>query len=188
MDLIKDLFKGDKVIWIIFLFFCLIFIVEVFSVVSMFIYKSGDYWGFIIQYSVILMVGVCIVVLVYNIFYKYFCVFFVFLLFLLILLLIFVMGMGLIIGDCVNGVVCWMIFFGIQFQFFELVKMVVIIVIVFILFKFQEEDNVNLKVFKYIMWIIGIVFILIVFENGFIVVLFFGVVFLMMVIGWVFWK
>lgn len=31
MDLIKDLFKGDKVIWIIFLFLCLISIVEVFS-------------------------------------------------------------------------------------------------------------------------------------------------------------
>ena len=29
MDLIKDLFKGDKVIWIIFLFLCLISIVEV---------------------------------------------------------------------------------------------------------------------------------------------------------------
>ena len=26
MDLIKDLFKGDKVIWIIFLFLCLIYI------------------------------------------------------------------------------------------------------------------------------------------------------------------
>ena len=34
MDLIKDLFKGDKVIWIIFLFLCLISIVEVFSAAS----------------------------------------------------------------------------------------------------------------------------------------------------------
>ena len=41
MDLIKDLFKGDKVIWIIFLFLCLISIVEVFSAASTLTYKSG---------------------------------------------------------------------------------------------------------------------------------------------------
>ena len=43
MDLIKDLFKGDKVIWIIFLFLCLISIVEVFSAASTLTYKSGAY-------------------------------------------------------------------------------------------------------------------------------------------------
>ena len=62
MDLIKDLFKGDKVIWIIFLFLCLISIVEVFSAASTLTYKSGDHWGPITQHSVILMVGVCIVI------------------------------------------------------------------------------------------------------------------------------
>lgn len=40
MDLIKDLFKGDKVIWIIFLFLCLISIVEVFSAASTLTYKK----------------------------------------------------------------------------------------------------------------------------------------------------
>ena len=72
MDLIKDLFKGDKVIWIIFLFLCLISIVEVFSAASTLTYKSGDHWGPITQHSVILMVGACIVVLVHNIPCKWF--------------------------------------------------------------------------------------------------------------------
>ena len=54
------------------------------------------------------MVGVCIVVLVHNIPYKYFRVFPVFLLPLSTLLLIFVMGMGLITGDRVNGAARWM--------------------------------------------------------------------------------
>lgn len=166
MDLIKDLFKGDKVIWIIFLFLCLISIVEVFSAASTLTYKSGDHWGPITQHSVILMVGVCIVVLVHNIPYKYFRVFPVFLLPLSTLLLIFVMGMGLITGDRVNGAARWMTFFGIQFQPSELAKMAVIIVTAFILSKFQEEDNANPKAFKYIMWITGIVFILIAPENG----------------------
>jgi Bacterial cell division membrane protein len=145
MDLIKDLFKGDKVIWIIFLFLCLISIVEVFSAASTLTYKSGDHWGPITQHSVILMVGVCIVVLVHNIPYKYFRVFPVFLLPLSTLLLIFVMGMGLITGDRVNGAARWMTFFGIQFQPSELAKMAVIIVTAFILSKFQEEDNANPK-------------------------------------------
>ena len=188
MGLIKDLFKGDKVIWIIFLFLCLISVVEVFSAASTLTYKSGDHWGPITQHSVILMVGAVIVVLVHNIPCKYFSVLPFFLLPLSCILLLFVMGMGLITGDRVNGAARWMTFFGIQFQPSELAKMAVIIVTAFILSKLQEEDSANPKAFKYIMWIIGIVFVLIAPENGSTAALLFGVVFLMMVIGRVPWK
>jgi cell division protein FtsW len=81
-----------------------------------------------------------------------------------------------------------MTFFGIQFQPSELAKMAVIIVTAFILSKFQEEDGANPKAFKYIMWIIGIVFILIAPENGSTAALLAGVVFLMMLIGRIPWK
>ena len=67
MDLLKSIFKGDKVIWIIFLFLCLISITEVFSAASTLTYKSGDHWGPITQHSIILMVGAVIVVLMHNI-------------------------------------------------------------------------------------------------------------------------
>ena len=188
MGLIKDLFKGDKVIWIIFLFLCLISVVEVFSAASTLTYKSGDHWGPITQHSVILMVGAFIVVLVHNIPCKYFSVLPFFLLPLSCILLLFVMGMGIITGDRVNGAARWMTFFGIQFQPSELAKMAVIIVTAFILSKFQEEDGANPKAFKYIMWIIGIVFILIAPENGSTAALLAGVVFLMMLIGRVPWR
>lgn len=188
MDLIKDLFKGDKVIWIIFLFLCLISVVEVFSAASTLTYKSGDHWGPITQHSVILMVGVFIVVLVHNIPCKYFSVLPFFLLPLSCILLLFVMGMGIITGDRVNGAARWMTFFGIQFQPSELAKMAVIIVTAFILSKFQEENGAHPKAFKYIMWIISIVFILIAPENGSTAALLAGVVFLMMLIGRVPWK
>ena len=187
MDLIKDLFKGDKVIWIIFLFLCLISVVEVFSAASTLTYKSGDHWGPITQHSVILMVGAFIVVLVHNIPCKYFSVLPFFLLPLSCILLIFVMGMGIITGDRVNGAARWMTFFGIQFQPSELAKMAVIIVTAFILSKFQEEEGANPKAFKYIMWIIGIVFVLIAPENGSTAALLAGVVFLMMLIGRIPW-
>ena len=188
MGLIKDLFKGDKVIWIIFLFLCLISVVEVFSAASTLTYKSGDHWGPITQHSVILMVGAFIVVLVHNIPCKYFSVLPFFLLPLSCILLLFVMGMGIITGDRVNGAARWMTFFGIQFQPSELANMAVIIVTAFILSKFQEEDGANPKAFKYIMWIIGIVFILIAPENGSTAALLAGVVFLMMLIGRVPWR
>ena len=62
MDLLKSIFKGDKVIWMIFLFLCLISIAEVFSASSTLIYKSGDHWGPITQHSIFLMVGAVIIV------------------------------------------------------------------------------------------------------------------------------
>lgn len=188
MNLIKDLFKGDKVIWIIFLCLCLISVIEVFSAASTLTYKSGDHWGPITQHSVILMVGAFIVVLVHNIPCKYFSVLPFFLLPLSCILLVFVMGMGMITGDRVNGAARWMTFFGIQFQPSEIAKMAVIIVTAFILSKFQDEDGANPKAFKYIMWITSIVFILIAPENGSTAALLAGVVFLMMLIGRVPWK
>lgn len=184
MDLIKDIFKGDKVIWIIYLFLCLISIVEVFSAASTLTYKSGDHWGPITQHSVIMMVGAFIVVLVHNIPCKYFRVLPFFLLPLSCILLLIVMVMG----NYVNGAARWMSFAGIQFQPSEFAKMAVIIVTAFILSRFQEEDSAHPKAFKYIMWIIGIVFVLIAPENGSTAALLFGVVFLMMVIGRVPWK
>ena len=67
MGLVKDLFKGDKVIWIIFLFLCLISIIEVFSAASTLTYKSGDHWAPIRQHSTYLIVEFVIVVLVHKI-------------------------------------------------------------------------------------------------------------------------
>lgn len=107
MDLLKSIFKGDKVIWIIFLFLCLISITEVFSAASTLTYKSGDHWGPITQHSIILMVGAVIVVLMHNIPYKWFQVFPVFLLPASAILLILVMMMERINGaaalDDVHG-------------------------------------------------------------------------------------
>lgn len=184
MGLIKDLFKGDKVIWIIFLFLCLISVVEVFSAASTLTYKSGDHWGPITQHSVILMVGAVIVVLVHNIPCRWFSVLPFFLLPFSCLLLLIVT----ISGEQVNGAARWMTFFGVQFQPSELAKMAVIIATAFILSKFQEEDGANSKAFKYVMWIIGITFMLIAPENGSTAILLFGVVFLMMLIGRIPWN
>ena len=135
MDLLKNIFKGDKVIWIIFLCLCLISIIEVFSAASTLTYKSGDHWGPITQHSIIPMVGAVVVVFLHNVPYKWFQVFPVFLYPISLVLLAFVTLMGIITGDRVNGAARWMTFMGLQFQPSELAKMAVIIAVSFILSK-----------------------------------------------------
>ena len=161
MDLLKNIFKGDKVIWIIFLCLCLISIIEVFSAASTLTYKSGDHWGPITQHSIILMVGAVVVVFLHNVPYKWFQVFPVFLYPISLVLLAFVTLMGIITGDRVNGAARWMTFMGLQFQPSELAKMAVIIAVSFILSKRQDEEGANPKAFKYIMILTGLVLILI---------------------------
>lgn len=189
MGLVKDLFKGDRVIWIIFLFLCLISIIEVFSAGSSLTYKSGDHWAPIRQHSVFLIVGFVIVVLVHNIPSKWFKALPFFLLPLSIILLLFVMAMGFIHPEYkTNDAARWLNVAGIQFQPSEIAKMAIIIITAFILSRTQEEKSANPKAFKYIMWCLGIVFVLIAPENGSTAALLAGVVFLMMIIGRVPWK
>ena len=183
MDLLKNIFKGDKVIWIIFLCLCLISIIEVFSAASTLTYKSGDHWGPITQHSIILMVGAVVVVFLHNVPYKWFQVFPVFLYPVSLVLLAFVTLMGIITGDRVNGAARWMTFMGLQFQPSELAKMAVIIAVSFILSKKQDEYGANPKAFKYIMILTGLGFILIAPENLSTAMLLFGVVCMMMFIG-----
>ena len=188
MDLLKNIFKGDKVIWIIFLCLCLISIIEVFSAASTLTYKSGDHWGPITQHSIILMIGAIVVVLMHNIPYKWFQVFPVFLYPISVVLLAFVTLMGVITGDRVNGAARWMSFMGLQFQPSELAKMAVIIAVSFILSKKQDDEGANPKAFKYIMILTGLVCMLITPENLSTAMLLFGVVVLMMFIGRVAFK
>ena len=188
MDLLKNIFKGDKVIWIIFLCLCLISIIEVFSAASTLTYKSGDHWGPITQHSIILMIGAIVVVLMHNIPYKWFQVFPVFLYPISVVLLAFVTLMGVITGDRVNGAARWMSFMGLQFQPSELAKMAVIIAVSFIIKKKQDDEGANPKAFKYIMILTGLVCMLIAPENLSTAMLLFGVVVLMMFIGRVAFK
>ncbi|MCE2617298.1 MAG: FtsW/RodA/SpoVE family cell cycle protein [Phocaeicola sp.] len=183
MGLVKDLFKGDKVIWIIFLFLCLISIIEVFSAASTLTYKSGDHWAPIRQHATYLMVGFVIVILVHKIPSKWFRAAPFFLLPISCILLLFVMVMG----ATVNGASRWTSIFGIQFQPSEIAKMAIIIVTAFILSRCQDDYGANKKAFKYIMCCAGIVLLLIAPENASTAALLFGVVFLMMIIGRVPW-
>jgi cell division protein FtsW len=180
MDLLRNLLKGDKVIWIIFAALCMISVIEVFSAASSLTYRTGDHLAPITQHVTILMVGVVVVIMVHIIPYKWFPVFPVFLLPVSFVMLLIVATMGFITGDRVNGAARWMTFLGIQFQPSELAKMAVIIAVSFLLSKRQGDDD---GIFKYIMIITGIICVLIAPENLSTALLLLGVVMLLMFIG-----
>lgn len=65
----EKLFKGDKVIWIVFFIICAISGVEVFSATSRQITETGSYWGPVIRHLMFLAAGIFIIwfITLYNI-------------------------------------------------------------------------------------------------------------------------
>ena len=163
MDLLKNIFKGDKVIWIIFLLLCLISMVEVFSASSTLVYKTGDHWEPITRHCIFLMVGALAVLLMHNIPYKWFQVFPLILLplsgiFLLMLLCFDSLNIGgLLVIEKTNDAGRWIKLLGVQFQPSEFAKMAVLIVTSRILARGQSEEGAHPDAFRMIMTVTGII-------------------------------
>ena len=62
-----SLFMGDRVIWVVFFFLCIISLVEVYSAASTLAYKSGRFWDPLLKQALFLGVGTFIVVIVHRI-------------------------------------------------------------------------------------------------------------------------
>jgi cell division protein FtsW len=69
---IGNLFKGDKGIWTVFLFLCLISIVEVFSASSTLTYKTHNYLSPLIYHCGMIFLGVVVAIVILNIPCRYF--------------------------------------------------------------------------------------------------------------------
>ena len=178
MDLLKNLFKGDKVIWIIFLLLCLVSIIEVFSASSTLTYKSGDHWRPITMHIILMAVGAIAVIIVHNIPCRWFKTFI-----LLLPVSWILLGSVLLVGMVTNGARRWIDLGFFQFQPSELAKMGTIITVAYILSRMQEEKGANPKAFRYILWVTGGTCALIFSENLSTAVLLALSVFLMMYIG-----
>ncbi len=189
MDLLKSIFKGDRVIWIIFLFLCIISIVEVFSASSTLIYRSGNHWAPITQHCIYLLVGAFMVILFHIIPYKNFIKLYPFLLFasafFLVLLLLFdhLNAGGFIVIEQVNDAGRWVKVLGIQFQPSELAKMAVVIYTALILSKKKSEEELRLKDILYKLAIPLLFCALILPENYSTAFLLLITIYLMMIIG-----
>ena len=130
MDLASKLFKGDRVIWIIFMFLCLISVVEVFSATSTIAYKNANHWAPIVRHATFLLGGFVLVLLLHNVPCRFFPAF-ILLLPVSVLMLLVTPFVGINANDAHR----WLEIFGIQFQPSEFAKLASIVFIAFLLSK-----------------------------------------------------
>ena len=178
------LFKGDKVIWMVLLIFCMISIVEVFSASSVLTYKSQDYLRPIVFHSFTIIVGVVVAIIIQNIPYGYFRLMIPSLLLFAVATLLWVILAGTKVGDAGR----WIKLLGLTFQPSEIAKGTVVLTVAQVLAFFQRENGADKHAFK---WILGItlpICFLIGLENLSTGTMLFFVVFLMMFLGLVPWK
>ena len=176
---IGNLFKGDKVIWMVFFFLCMISIIEVLSASSNLTYKSQNYMGPIIYHSLMILAGVVVAVVTLNIPCRYFKLMTPFLLLISGLTLFWV----LIGGESINGANRVISIMGFTFQPSEIAKGTMVLVTAQILSAMQREMGADRKAFKYILCILLPTTFLIGIENLSTAALLFGVIVLMMFIG-----
>ena len=172
---IANIFKGDRVIWMIFFFLCMISIVEVFSASSGLTYKSNDYITPIAKHIGTMIAGVLLMLVVTNIQ----CRFFKLIMPIALIFSFITLIMVLFLGEDVNGANRTL--FG--FQPSEIAKGSLILAEAQILSKCQNDSGTDPLAFKIIMIVTVIFCLLIGNENLSTAVLLFGVVYIMMFIG-----
>lgn len=158
---IGNIFKGDKVIWMIFFFLCMISIVEVYSASSSLTYISGNYMAPVIKHIFILCFGVFTMICMLKVKCKYFKIATPFVLFFSLVFLIWV----LIAGQVTNGAQRWMSLAGMQFQPSEFAKGAVVLAVAQILSAMQTDKGADKRAMKYIIVASFIFIVLIGSEN-----------------------
>ena len=176
---IGNIFKGDKVIWMVFFFLCMISIIEVFSASSNLTYKTQNYMGPITYHAIMILIGAVVAVVTLNVPCRYFKLMTPFLLIISALTLFWV----LIGGESINGANRVISLLGFTFQPSEIAKGTMVLITAQILSAMQRETGADRKAFKYIMLILIPTTFLIGIENLSTAALLFAVVVLMMFIG-----
>lgn len=192
---VSDFLKGDKVVWMIYFFLCMISLVEVYSASSNLTYTSGNHWDPMINQAGFLLAGLVVILIVHRIPCKLFMLFPFFLLPIAVVLLLYTA----IFGGSINGASRWVNLGFIQFQPSEIGKAALIMSVAVVLAKTQGElkivVNGKTKVitgavrggrtmaFKIIMCMASVICLLIVPENFSTAAMLFVVVMVMMFIG-----
>lgn len=174
-----NIFKGDKVIWMVLFFLCIISVVEVYSASSQLTYKGGNYIAPVLKHISILLMGIFFMVVTLNIKCKYFRIALPLMLGVSFVALISVY----IVGQMTNGAHRWVTVMGIQFQPSELAKGTLVLAVAQILSAMQTEKGADRQAFRYILTVCMFFIPLIMLENLSTAALLCLVVFMMMLIG-----
>lgn len=174
-----NIFKGDKVIWMVYFFLCMISIVEVYSASSSLSYKGGNYWGPVLRHSIFLVFGTALMVVILNVKCKYFKLATPLLLAFSLITLIWV----LLAGQSTNGASRWFSIFGLQFQPSEIAKGTLVLAVAQILSAMQTDRGADRKAFRYILIVCSFLVVPIMLENLSTAMLICITVLLMMIVG-----
>ncbi|MBQ8463673.1 MAG: FtsW/RodA/SpoVE family cell cycle protein [Prevotella sp.] len=178
---IGNLFKGDKGIWTVFLFLCIISIIEVFSASSTLTYKTHNYMGPLIYHTSMILVGLVVVIITLNIPCRYFKLITPIMLVVTYATLLWV----LIGGESINGANRVIQLPGFTFQPSEIAKGTMVLATAQVLSAMQREDGSGADplAMKYVLFLVVPAVVLIGMENLSTALLLFAVVFIMMFIG-----
>jgi cell division protein FtsW len=176
---LSNIFKGDKVIWMVFFFLCIISVVEVFSASSELTYKGASYWTPVTKHIGILLMGIFCMVVTLNIKCKYFKIVTPFLLIISFLTLIWVY----FAGQSTNGAQRWISIIGMQFQPSEIAKGTLVLATAQILSAMQTPNGADKHAFNYILIVCLFIIPLIMLENLSTAALLCLVILMMMIIG-----
>lgn len=175
-EIIDIIFKGDKVIWLVFVILCVISLVEIFSASSTLVYRIGNHWGPVLKHSMFLLGGFALILLMHNIPYRYYSLLTAGLLLSVVLLLLTEK-----FGETVNGAERWLSIFGFTIQPSEFAKLTLMGTVAFLLSRHKGEYEG-----LYFKWMVGIIVVvtgIIAIQNLSTALLLFTVCFLMMFIG-----
>lgn len=156
----KSWFQGDMVIWMVFLFLCMISVIEVYSATSTMTYKSGHYWDPVLRHSAFLAMGIVFAWLITQISCNWFKLGSLVVLALSILLLIVVL-----FTTKINGGARWLEIGKISFQPSELAKMGLIGFTAFVLSTSRDEKGASKTGTQWVMGVTAFVLLLIATEN-----------------------
>lgn len=173
---LTSIFKGDKVIWAVFIALCAISLVEIFSATSTIVYRQQNQWAPVLRHGMFLVGGVGVILLIHNIPYRYFSsLIFVLIASIILLILTF------FIGESVNNAERWISIMGFSFQPSEIAKISLIGTVAFLL---SKQNGMNDGVlFKWMIGLMVLVCGIIAMDNLSTAVLLFGVCYLLMFIG-----
>lgn len=137
-----NLFKGDKGVWMIYFFLCMVSLVEVYSASSRLTFDGGHHWDPMLNQMGMLLAGLLVILLFHRIPCKWFMLFpFVALPISIVLLMLAAFGGG---GE-INGTNRWLSFMGFSFQPSEVAKLSLLMAVAVILSKTQAEIEVVKK-------------------------------------------
>ena len=178
-NLFKKYLKGDATLWIVFIFLCILSIIEMYSASSTLAYKAASHTGPMLRHVGFLAGGALIAVVVHLVPYRFIRIFSYVGLLLSAVLLVFV----LFRGHSENDAARWLVIGGVQFQPSELAKLSVLIVAADLISRIKDSKADEWIYFRNTIIMLIVICGLILLENFSTAFILFAVVFIMMFIG-----